>query len=100
MSNLYLVNQDNPHAISMARKLINSKKENCYIPCSKQEHQALIDKDVYELPEKKSESNPYVDIVEIDDNKKYLAFCKIGYITQHQVDRLNQIPNIKVILTH
>lgn len=102
MSNFYLVNQDNPAAISMAEKLIASIKDKCYIACTSEELDAFTDGEVYEVPESKPGTipNPYVHMVEVDKDKEYLALCKGGFISPAEAERLGRLSNVTLIFTH
>jgi len=105
MSKFYLVNESNPAALSMAKKLIAHKGDTNIIQCSLKEIKAYYGDDIQEVQEvqevqEPSIANPNVQLVEVEKYKNYLALCKLGFVSPHEIRRLASVPNIRVILTH
>lgn len=95
MFKLYLVNKDNPAAISMAKKLADYvPKPGGFIVCTKEEIASQLNGELIEVtrpsPEEGKTHNEHFELLELDINKHYLAVCKKRSVELKALDRLNQ----------
>lgn len=97
MLDIFLIGKDTAAATSLAKKLCGPHKPGAIIPCSEEELKEFSNVVRITAP---VESDKAVDFVEIHPNKKYLVIAKAGHVLPQSMERLHELGNLKIILTH
>lgn len=90
---VYLVNQDNPDAVSAAVKI--SSAEGGLIPLTEEEFKAYNKAEVYKIPASPAidNSNPNLQVVPLDftnPDVRYLIIAKRGTVSKETLNRLSE----------
>ena len=97
MKKLFLVEEDNEAARSLAKKLLalGSEPEGI-VSLSRDELTAFANNDVVEVT---GLTNSHVELLEVDPKKKYIALVKRGKVPSSSIDRMISVyHNITVVM--